>query len=360
MKLPVQPPLTPMLAQVVDAIPVGAYLYEPKWDGFRALLFRDGPELELHSRSQRPLGRYFPELVRGLSPRLPKRIVLDGEIVIAGARGLDFDALLLRLHPAASRVERLARESPAHFVAFDVLAHGARDLRSQPLRRRRETLERLLSEAETPLLLSPASTDVAVAKRWFERFEGAGLDGVIAKPLDGAYAAGQRVMAKVKHRRTADCVVAGHREGEGGEPVSLLLGLYDRERRLHFAGVATGFSRARRAQLAAEIRGLRRGAKAGHPWLAAGADDRQRIPGGPSRWSGDRELAWEPLRPERVVEVAYDHLQGDRFRHATRFVRWRPDRTPESCSYDQLEVAPPAELQALFARRTASRARSAG
>jgi ATP-dependent DNA ligase len=349
-----------MLAQVVDEIPEGDWLYEPKWDGFRALLFRDGPELELHSRSQRPLGRYFPELLSALPARLPRRVVLDGEIVIAGARGLDFDALLLRLHPAASRVERLAHESPASFVAFDVLAHGARDLRGWPLRRRRAELERLLRDAEPPLLLSPASTDAAAARRWFERFEGAGLDGVIAKPLDGAYRPGERVMAKIKHRRSADCVVAGYRAGEDGQPVSLLLGLYDGERRLHFAGVATGFSRTRRGELAAALRGLRRGARAGHPWLAPGADDRQRIPGGPSRWSGSRSLDWEPLRPERVVEVAYDHLQGDRFRHATRFLRWRPDRTPESCTYAQLEVAPPAELRALFARRAASRARSAG
>ena len=357
----VVPPIEPMLSRAAASIPEGDFQYEPKWDGFRALVFRDGASLEIRSRNDRPLGRYFPELVEGLAGTLPQRIVLDGEIVIARERGLDFEALQMRLHPAASRIARLAAETPAHFVAFDLLALGGEDLRPRPQRERRARLEEALAGARPPLHLSPVSLDPAEARRWFERFEGAGFDGVIAKPRDLPYRAGERVMWKVKHRRTADCVVAGTRPGRTGEgPASLLLGLYDDAGRLHAVGVATGFSRSERRELEAKLAPLRRGAGRGHPWLGEDVAGDVRVPGEPSRWTGARDLAWDPLRPELVAEVAYDHLQGDRFRHATRFLRWRPDRTPRSCRYAQLETAAPAELTALFGPRpgrAAARAR---
>jgi ATP-dependent DNA ligase len=361
MQLPVMPPLPPMLAQLSETIPLGDYLYEPKWDGFRAIVFRDGDELVITSRQEKPLGRYFPEVVEALKPLLPPRIVLDGEIVIAGAHGLDFDALQLRLHPAASRIAKLAREIPAQLVAFDLIALGDEDLRPWPLRRRRAALEEALSGTRPPLHLTRATTDPELARDWFERFEGAGLDGVIAKPLDQPYVPGERIMTKIKHRRTADCVVGGFRMGKDKKGLaSLLLGLYDSDGTLHHVGVASGFAAARRRELEAALQPLRDGAAATHPWVQAwgispqpDADGMQRIPGGPSRWTGDRDLAWEPVRPELVVEVAYDHLQGNRFRHATQFVRWRPDRTADSCRYDQLDTVTPAELADILGARPA-------
>jgi len=358
MKLPVMPPVLPMLSEAADEIPAGDYLYEPKWDGFRALVFRDGDEIQIDSRNQRPLGRYFPELESGLRAALPPRIVVDGEIVIAGERGLDFELLQLRLHPAKSRVEKLARETPAHLAVFDLLALGDDDLREWPLHRRRAKLEELFADAAPPVVLTPATTDLAVARDWFQRFEGAGFDGVIAKPRGLAYVAGERVMTKIKHQRTADCVVGGFREGKDGKGIaSLLLGLYDGDGRLHHVGVASGFAAALRKQIAAKLAPYRERGRDDHPWLKEWgievAPD-ARIPGGPSRWTGDRDLAWEAVRAELVVEVAYDHLQGDRFRHATRFVRWRDDREPASCRYDQLDTAAPAELTQLLTWRSSA------
>jgi ATP-dependent DNA ligase len=353
--LPVQPPIEPMLAKLAHEVPEGGYLYEPKWDGFRAIVFRDGDELQIDSRNQRPLGRYFPELVAGLRDALPPRIVVDGEIVIAGDRGLDFDALQLRLHPAKSRVDKLANEMPAQLVAFDLLALGDDDLRSWPQERRRAALEHALAAAPPPVHVTPATTDPAVARDWFVRFEGAGLDGVVAKRLDQPYVAGERVMTKVKHARTADCVVGGFRFGKDGRGLaSLLLGLYDGDGQLHSVGVASGFAAKLRKEIEAVVAPYRDRAAQGHPWIVGDPESVEgvyRIPGGPSRWTGDRDLSWEPLRIELVAEVAYDHLQGDRFRHATRWVRWRPDRDPASCRYDQLDRPVPAELAALLAPR---------
>jgi ATP-dependent DNA ligase len=353
MDLPFQPPLAPMLAKAVDGLPEGdGWLFEPKWDGFRAIVFRDGPRLHLQSRDLKPLNRYFPELEAPLLARLPERCVVDGEIVIAGPGGLDFGALLLRIHPAASRVALLARETPAELVAFDLLELGDRDLRGAPFAERRALLEQALAAATPPLHLTPATRDLAVARDWFARFEGAGLDGVIAKRDGGAYEPGKRAMVKVKHARTADCVVGGfrwHANGPGEEVGSLLLGLYDGAGVLQHAGVASGFSAALRRTLAAELEPLRDGALEGHPWREWREEAvTSRMPGATSRWNRGKTLEWEPLRPERVVEVAYDHLQGDRFRHATHLVRWRPDKRPEDCRYDQLESTPPYELAAIF------------
>jgi ATP-dependent DNA ligase len=343
------PPLEPMLAQLAHEVPEGDFQYEPKWDGFRALVFKDGGEMKILSRNDRPLDRYFPEVVSGIAPQLPERVVLDGEIVIVGERGLDFDALQLRLHPARSRIEMLARESPAHFVAFDVLARGDEDLRSWPLERRRAALEAMLAGARPPLHLTPASTDPAVARDWFSRFEGAGFDGILAKPRAQPYVEGERVMTKVKHARTADVVVGGYRLGKDGKGIaSLMLGLYDGEGVLHSVGVASGFAAALRKQLAKDLAPYEENAAVGHPWNWDGSPESQRKPGGQSRWTGDRDLSWNAVRPELVAEVAYDHLQGPRFRHATRFVRWRPDRDARSCTYDQLEVVPPQELAEIF------------
>ncbi len=357
MSLPFGPPVEPMLAKLAGELPEGeGWLYEPKWDGFRALAFRDGGELYLQSRELKPLNRYFPELEAPLLRELPERCVVDGEIVIAGKRGLDFEALLLRIHPAASRVKMLAQESPASYVAFDLLALGDDDLRGRPLAERREMLERALGTAQVPVHLTPASADRAVAQDWFSRFEGAGLDGVIAKQLDSTYQPGKRAMVKVKHARTADCVVAGfrwHKNGPGTMIGSLLLGLYDDEGTLHHVGIASSFTTAKRRELVEELAPLRENALAGHPWRDwAGAEEGdQRMPGASSRWNRGKDLSWEPLRPERVGEVAYDHLQGTRFRHATHFQRWRPDKDPRSCRYDQLEEVPAAELSHIFAAR---------
>jgi ATP-dependent DNA ligase len=351
---PIAPPIEPMLARLTDALPAdGAFLFEPKWDGFRAIVFRGASDLYIQSRDLRPLDRYFPELHDALLQRLPRDSVVDGEIVIPSPHGLDFDALQLRLHPAASRVAKLARETPASFVAFDVLAAGGQNLMDAPQGERRACLERLLVGAEPPLHLTPMTRDRATAARWLEDFEGAGLDGVIAKPEDSPYQPGKRAMVKVKHARTVDCVVAGFRRHKSGPDAvgSLLLGLYDDRGNLQHVGVTSSFTMAMRRQLAKELAPLRENALANHPWrewAQAESQELQRMPGGHSRWSADKDLSWEPLRIERVCEVKYDHLQGDRFRHAATFLRWRPDRTPRDCRYDQLEVTPPYELDQVF------------
>jgi ATP-dependent DNA ligase len=361
MQLPFSPPLAPMLAKAAAGLPRGeGWLFEPKWDGFRALVFRDGDEWLLQSRDEKSLNRYFPELEAPVRALLPPRCVIDGEIVIAGARGLDFDALLLRIHPAATRVKLLASQSPAAFVAFDLLAIDDEDLREAPLSARRARLEAALAGARPPVHLTPATTDRALAEDWFARFEGAGLDGVVAKRLDSPYRPGERTMQKIKHARTADCVVAGfrwHKNGPGTLIGSLLLGLYDAAGTLHHVGVAAAFTTVRRAELAVELAPLTEGARENHPWRSwaeeqdAAAAAGQRMPGATSRWNRGKDLSWVPLRPERVCEVAYDHMQGDRFRHAAQFVRWRPDKPPSACRYDQLEVTPAYELSRIFGER---------
>src|SRR5512138_1799750 len=358
MAFPIPPPVEPMLAKLADAVPEGdGWLFEPKWDGFRALVFRDGREVYLQSRELKPLNRYFPELVEPLAASLPERCVADGEIVIAGKGGLDFEALLLRIHPAASRVKLLARESPASIVLFDLLALGDRDLRGAPLAERRALLERALAKPAPQVHVTPATHERAIAEDWFSRFEGAGLDGVIAKRLDSTYQPGVRAMVKVKHQRTADCAVAGfrwHKNGPGTMVGSLLLGLHDGDGKLHHVGICSAFTTARRRQLVEELAPLRENAMEGHPWREwaewsdRGVDPGQRMPGASSRWNRGKDLSWEPLRVERVCEVAYDHLQGDRFRHATHFLRWRPDRSPAECRYDQLEETPAFELSRIF------------
>jgi len=360
MRLPFDPPLEPMLAKASDALPDGdGWLYEPKWDGFRALVFRDGDEVYTQSRDLKPLDRYFPELSAPFREQLPERCVLDGEVVIARDGGLAFEALLLRIHPAESRVRMLAAETPASFVAWDLLALGDEDLRAVPQGERRARLEAVLGGARPPIHLTPATTDRALAADWFDRFEGAGLDGVVAKRLDGTYQPGKRAMLKIKHERTADCVVAGfrwHKNGPGTHVGSLLLGLFDDAGTLHHVGITASFTWERRAALAEELAPLREEALEGHPWAewaewaAMGAADAsgQRLPGAGSRWNRGKDLSWEPLRTERVAEVAYDHLQGDRFRHATTFRRWRPDRSPADCRYDQLETSTPYELARIF------------
>jgi ATP-dependent DNA ligase len=349
-----EPPIEPMLSKPVRELPAGdGWLFEPKWDGFRAIAFRDGARLYLQSRDLRPLNRYFPDLDAPLQASLPARAVVDGEIVIATREGLDFDALQLRLHPAASRVAKLAAETPASFVAFDLLAEGDEDLRVRPQAERRARLEKALARAGGRVHLTPCTRDRGVAQDWFHRFEGAGLDGIVAKHETTTYQPGKRVMLKIKHARTADCVVAGfrwHKNGPGELVGSLLLGLYDDEGALHHVGVTSSFTTVMRRQLARELEPLRTGALAGHPWRewAEAMEGSPRMPGGQSRWSQGKDLSWEPLRIERVCEVAYDHLQGDRFRHAATFLRWRPDKRPADCRYDQLEVTPPAELAEIF------------
>ncbi len=346
-----------MLAKPADAIPQEeGWLFEPKWDGFRAIVFRDGDEVLTQSRDLKPLDRYFPELAAPLRARLPRRCVVDGEVVIAGEHGLEFEALLLRIHPAASRVAMLAEASPASFVAWDLLALDDMDLSARPQSERRDRLVEVLGGPGGGVHLTPATLDHATAVDWFQRFEGAGLDGVIAKRLDAPYQPGKRAMLKVKHQRTADCVVAGFRWHKLGEPVvgSLLLGLYDEDGELHHVGVTSSFTMERRRQLADELAPLREDALEGHPWAswAAWAEEAaaagRRMPGAQSRWNQGRDLSWEPLRVERVVEVAYDHLQGDRFRHATTFRRWRPDKEPRDCRYSQLETTAPYELTAIL------------
>jgi ATP-dependent DNA ligase len=349
----VKPPVEPMLAKLGEDLPPGAgYLYEPKWDGFRAIVFRGRDDVYLQSRDSRPLDRYFPELHDALLERLPKDCVIDGEIVIATAHGLDFDALQLRLHPAESRVVKLAKDTPSSFVAFDVLAAGGRNLLGSPQSERRAVLEKLLRAVKPPVYLTPVTRDRAVALEWLTRFEGAGLDGVIAKPEAGAYLPGKRAMIKVKHVRTADCVVAGFRWHKSGKDAigSLLLGLYDDAEVLQHVGVTSSFTMARRGQLARELAPLRKSAMDDHPWRewAGAAAQSSRMPGAQSRWSAGKDLSWEPLRIERVCEAKYDHMQGDRFRHAALFLRWRPDKRPRDCRYDQLEVTKPYELERIF------------
>ena len=342
MRLPVNPPVAPMLAKAVKVIPDGSYSYEPKWDGFRSIVFRDGDEVEIGSRNERPMTRYFPELVREIVGQLPGRCVIDGEIVVPhgdGAR-LDFEALLQRIHPAASRVNLLAGQTPARFVAFDLLALGDTDYMERPFAERRAVLEAALGRVRAPLHVTPATTDRALAGQWFAQFEGAGLDGLIAKPLDGEYEPDKRVMFKVKHERTADCVVAGYRTHKTSDEAigSLLLGLYTDEDKLASVGVVGAFPMARRRELFTEMQPLVTTFE-GHPWNWARPEG---VVGTPreaevSRWNAGKDLSFVPLRPERVIEVRYDHMEGRRFRHTTQFVRWRPDRNPESCTYEQLE-----------------------
>lgn len=351
------PPLDPMLAKAQRELPTADVLFEPKWDGFRCLVFRDGDEIELISRNGRSLVRYFPEILDPLRASLANRCVIDGELVLvnrsagAGNRAfLDFDLLSQRVHPAESRVNKLAVETPSSFVAFDLLALDDRSLLDVPLRERRPLLEEALRDAEPPVHLTPATTDRDLAADWFVRFEGAGLDGVMAKALDDVYEPGKRSQTKVKHQRTADCAVAGYRIHKDGKGVgSLLIGLYDDHGTLHHVGVATSFTAARRVELLDELAPMADPTE--HPWIEddeTDLADGTRRPGGPSRWNAGKDLSWTPLRIGLVCEVAYEHLQGDRFRHSTRFVRWRPDKDPDECTYEQLEKIPPHELDDIF------------
>jgi ATP-dependent DNA ligase len=366
MQLPVNPPVLPMLAKRVSELPEGTgWIFEPKWDGFRVLVFRDGDEVHVQSRDSKPLNRYFPEVVELLQKSLPPRIVLDGELVISRGGALDFEALQMRIHPAASRVKLLAGEIPASIVFFDLLAEGERSFMDVPFEQRRAELERLLADAPPPLHVTPATRDRALAADWFKRFEGAGLDGVMAKPVSGHYEPDKRVMLKVKHERECDCAVAGfrwHKKGNKDAVGSLLLGLFDEDGVLHHVGVAASFTDKKRRELVELLAPYRSDALARHPWRAwaeAGTFDapgsaggpgaEQRVPGGKSRWSGGKDLSWEPVRVELVVQVAYDHMQGSRFRHTAQFRRFRSDKAPEACTYAQLEVVPPEELGRIFA-----------
>jgi ATP-dependent DNA ligase len=358
MQLPVNPPVLPMLAKRVGELPSEeGWIFEPKWDGFRALVFRDGEEILIQSRDEKSLNRYFPDLLEPLRSQLPRRCALDGEIVIAREGGLDFEALQLRIHPAASRVKLLAAELPASMVFFDLLCEGERDLRGIPFVERRSALAKALARVAPPLHLTPATSDSSLARDWFRRFEGAGLDGVIAKPAAGAYQMNKRVMLKVKHERECDCVVAGfrwHRKGDRTLVGSLLLGLYDPSGELQHVGVAASFTDQKRRELVDFLAPFRENAMANHPWKEwAGYEedsDRapQRMPGAMSRWSQGKDLSWEPLRPELVAEVGYDHMQGTRFRHTAQFRRWRTDKPPRDCTFAQLEVVTPQELTAIF------------
>ncbi|BCK66365.1 ATP-dependent DNA ligase [Streptomyces libani subsp. rufus] len=340
MDLPVMPPVSPMLAKLVAEIPAGMQ-YEAKWDGFRVIVFRDGEDIEIASRTTKSLTRYFPEVVEAARAELPRRCVIDGEIVIAHDGRLHFEELLERIHPADSRVRTLAERTPASLVAFDLLALDSAALLHEPQSARREALVEALRPARPPVYTAPATRDQELARSWFTQFEGAGLDGVVAKPLDLPYRPGDRVMYKIKHARTADCVVAGYRLHKSGPVVgSLLLGLHDDAGQLQHVGVCASFPMAKRRKLVEELAPLRMEDAAGHPWgewTDEAAHASRRMPGGPSRWSGGKDLSWVPLRPERVCEVAYDHMEGSRFRHTAQFRHWRPDRTPESCTYAQLE-----------------------
>jgi ATP-dependent DNA ligase len=356
MNLPVNPPVLPMLAKRVSELPTeGTWIFEPKWDGFRTLIFRDGDEIFIQSRDEKPLNRYFPELMAPLLKELPTRCVLDGELVIVKDEGLDFDALQLRLHPAASRVKLLSEQIPASVVFFDLLCEGDRDLRGEPFQLRRHELQSRLASAAPPIHVTPATYDSRIAADWFRRFEGAGLDGVMAKQMLGVYEPDKRVMLKVKHERECDCVVAGfrwHKKGDGDLVGSLLLGLFDKSGTLHHVGVCASFTEAKRRELVEFLAPYRKNALEAHPWkswVEAMAGSGQRIPGGQSRWSQGKDLSWEPLRAELVVEVAYDHMQDDRFRHTAHFRRWRTDKKPADCTYAQLEVVPPQELMEIFA-----------
>lgn len=357
MELAVRPPIAPVLAKLATRLPEGdGWVYEPKWDGFRCIVFRgDGvadPVVELASRHERTLTRYFPELVGPLTDSLPEGAVVDGEIVVPAPGGrLDFDALLQRIHPADSRVQRLAEETPAAFVAFDVLAVAGRSLLDAPLVERSAILDSVMVAARGPVHRTRATTDRGLAEEWFERFEGAGLDGIVAKRLDAPYTPGRRTMVKVKHQRTAECVVAGYRLHRDGRGVgSLLLGLYDAAGTLHHVGVAASFTVPARARLLQELAPLTVDAVADHPWrdwAEASAHAAARLPGARSRWNAGKDLDWVPLRPERVVEVTFGQLQHGRFRHGVRLERWRPDREPRSCTYDQLDVAEPVAFHEL-------------
>jgi ATP-dependent DNA ligase len=354
MSLPLRSPIDPMLARAASTLPRGdGWIYEPKWDGFRVLVFRDGDDLVLQSRSRKPLLRYFPELKPPLLAALPPRCVVDGELVIEQGGRLDFDTLQMRLHPAKSRIDQLAAETPARVVFFDLLALGDEDLTARPFVQRREMLERVLAEARPPVHITPATLDRATAQDWFARFEGAGFDGVIAKGMADGYAPGKRVMVKIKHERTVDCVVAGfrwHKHGEGTLVGSLILALYEEDGRLQQIGVAASFTAARRAALVEELAPYRDGAEADHPWAEWATDEHgERRPGAQSRWSAGKDLRWEPLRLGLVAEVGYNHFDGGRLRHPAHWKRWRPDREPSQCTYAQVEVAPPEELAAVFA-----------
>jgi ATP-dependent DNA ligase len=360
MDLPVNPPVLPMLAKRVEEVPTaGKWIYEPKWDGFHVIVFRDGDEILIQSRDEKSLNRYFPEMLEPLRKQIPKRCVLDGELVIEQGARLDFDALQLRIHPAASRVNLLSRQTPASVVFFDLLCVGNRDLRRESFEKRRTQLESILKSAAPPIHLTPATNDRKKALDWFRRFEGAGLDGVVAKPVDVPYQSDKRAMLKIKHERECDCVVAGfrwYRESEGMEIGSLLLGLYDDAKILQHVGVCASFKAETRLELVKFLAPWRKYALKHHPWKnwadndVSGNVDEHRMPGGKGRWSQGKNLAWEPLRPELVVEVAYEHMQSGRFRHMAHFRRWRKDRKPSSCTYAQLEVVPPEELKNLFAR----------
>jgi ATP-dependent DNA ligase len=356
MDLPVMPPVAPMLAKSVKDIPEGALSFEPKWDGFRSVVFRDGDEVEIGSRNERPMTRYFPEVTAALLANLPPRCVLDGEIVIpdAGGQRLDFDALLQRVHPAASRVKLLSQQTPASFVAFDLLAIGNEDCTGLPFEQRRARLEETLAASRPPVYLTPATRDRDLAVQWFSQFEGAGLDGVVAKRLGGRYEPDKRVMFKVKHERTADCVVAGYRPHKSGADVigSLLLGLYDDSGRLASVGVVGAFPMARRRELFTELQPLVTSFD-GHPWnWGAGQQEGVRNPRSSetSRWNAGKDLSFVPLRPERVLEVRYEHMEGTRFRHTAQFSRWRPDRTAESCGFAQLEEPVSYDLAQILPR----------
>ncbi len=341
-----------MLATLAESIPDGAgdYLFEPKWDGFRAIVFRGDSDVYIQSRDLKPLDRYFPELHDALLANLPAGCIVDGEIVIVAPDGLDFNALQMRLHPAASRVNKLAAATPSSFVAFDVLAVDGMSIMDAPQTKRRETLERLMAHIGPPLHLTPMTRDRETAVRWLDEFEGAGLDGVIVKPVQSRYVSGKRAMIKVKHIRSADCVVAGFRWYKTGKEAvgSLLLGLYDDHSALQHVGVTSSFTMDMRVRLVEELAPLRMNALDNHPWREWASADTSRMPGARSRWSAGKDLSWEPLRPERVCEVKYDHLQGNRFRHAAVFLRWRPDRSPDDCTYEQLDVTPPYELAKVF------------
>jgi ATP-dependent DNA ligase len=341
-----------MLAKRSLELPAGeGWIFEPKWDGFRALVFRDDEEILLQSRDEKSLNRYFPELIEPLRTQLPQRSVLDGEIVIAQNGALDFDALQLRIHPAASRVRLLSQQTPASIVFFDLLCESDRDLRKVPFQKRRAELESLLQSAASPIHLTPATSDFSIAADWFRRFEGAGLDGVVAKPVSGIYEPNKRAMLKVKHERDCDCVVAGfrwYRSGDGQSVGSLLLGLFDDSGALQHVGVCSSFSDSKRRELVEFLAPYRENALASHPWKSWAGADHQRMPGGQSRWSQGKDLSWEPMRPELVVQVAYDHMQGNRFRHIAQFRRWRFEKKPGDCTYAQLEVVPPHELREIF------------
>ncbi|ACY18825.1 ATP-dependent DNA ligase [Haliangium ochraceum] len=359
MNLPIPEPVEPMLAKLASSLPDGeGWLYEPKWDGFRVIVFRDGDEILLQSRDKKPLTRYFPELEATLRAQLPSRCAFDGELVIARGDRLDFEALSARIHPAESRIAQLSEETPASLVLWDALCLGDEALLDTPFATRRARLEEALAGVRAPVHLTPITRDRERAADWFARFEGAGLDGVMAKREGDVYQPKKRAMLKIKPSRTAECVIAGfrwHKNGPGTLLGSLLLGLYDQRGRLHYVGGSSSFTAKRREELVAELAPLREGAEDGHPWLdGAPQGDDVRVPGAESRWRRSKGRDWEPLRPERVVEVGYDHMEGLRFRHTAKFVRWRPDKAARACDFEQLDVTPPYELGEIFGQKSDS------